>query len=104
MKPLINKISQYLIRKRFYHLLDFYKMHLAKDLCLQLYEALMLPVFLIRFAFGFQFSLRYDEREEGLCIFPADIGEEEVERMSAQHMKAQYSIAGQALTYGSLLL
>lgn len=64
----------------------------------------MLPVFLIRFAFGFQFSLRYDEREEGLCIFPADIGEDEVEKMSAQHMKAQYSIAGQALTYGSLLL
>jgi hypothetical protein len=80
LQPLVTKLSQHLLRKKFYDLMNFYKQHLNQ--CLFISETLMLPVHLLNIAFNYKFNLIYSPDSEPMCIFPPEMEEAEIEDLN----------------------
>ncbi len=64
----------------------------------------MLPVFLLKFAFQYQFDESFGpEYEEDRCIFPSDISAEEIDKMDDKEVVKKYSLRANAQIYSTFL-
>jgi hypothetical protein len=59
------------LKRRFYTLLEIYE---KSSNLIAFSESIALPVYLLRFAFDYQFNESFEAQyEEDLCIFPEDV-------------------------------
>ncbi len=69
-----------------------------------IHESLILPVYLLKFAFDYQFKESFDpEYEDDICIFPANLELDQIDKMPVIELKQKYSLENNAIRYEKLL-
>ncbi len=61
-------------------------------------------MYLLKFAFDYQFNESFDpEYDDDICIFPANLELDQIDKMSVIELKQKYSLENNAIRYEKLL-